>query len=91
MPRSRYVGAGVEVSAAEARRLGLPRRERVIADHLGTQITLVPLTLNSQMRLRWPVRRYLYDDDRVRATLTITARDVNGAPTVATKDIVLRR
>jgi hypothetical protein len=49
------------------------------------------VTINSQMRLRWPVRRYLYDDDRVRAKLTITARDVNGAQTVATKDLVLRR
>jgi hemolysin type calcium-binding protein len=83
--------AKLTVSAAEARRLGLPRRERVIADYLGIQITIVPLTLNSQMRLRWPVRRYLYDDDRVRAKLTITARDVNGAQTVATKDIALRR
>ena len=83
--------AKLEVSAAEARRLGLPRRERVIADDLGIQLTIVPLTLNTQMRLRWPVRRYLYDDDRVRAKLTITAHDVNGASTVATKDIVLRR
>jgi hypothetical protein len=79
------------VSAAEARRLGLPRRERVLADHLGIQITIIPVTINSQMRLRWPVRRYLYDDDVVRATLTIRARDVNGAETVATKDLVLRR
>jgi len=83
--------AKLTVSAAEARRLGLPRRERVIADDLGIQLTIVPLTLNSQMRLRWPVRRYLYDDDRVRAKLTITAHDVNGAQTVATKDVVLRR
>jgi hypothetical protein len=43
------------------------------------------------MRLRWPVRPYLRDDQRVRATLTITAEDVNGARTVATKDITLRR
>jgi hypothetical protein len=37
------------------------------------------------------VRRFLDDDDRVRAQLTITARDVNGASTTATKDITLRR
>jgi hypothetical protein len=49
------------------------------------------LTINTQMRLRWPVRQYLRDDQRVRATLTIVARDVNGAPTTATKDITLRR
>jgi hypothetical protein len=85
------VVAKLTVSAAEARRLGLPRRERVIADELGIQLTIIPLTLNSQMRLRWPVRRYLRDDDRVRAQLRITARDVNGAQTTATKDIVLRR
>jgi hypothetical protein len=83
--------AKLKLSAAEARRLGVPRRERVIADDLGIQITIVPLTLNAQLRLRWPVRRYLYDDNLVRATLTITARDVNGAATTATKDITLRR
>lgn len=83
--------AKLKLSAAEARRLGVPRRERGIADDLGIQLTTVPLTLNTQMRLRWPVRRYLYDDDLVRATLTITARDVNGVPTTAAKDITLRR
>jgi hypothetical protein len=83
--------AKLRLSAAEARRLGVPRRERVIADDLGIQLTTVPLTLNTQMRLRWPVRRFLYDDDVVRATLTITARDVNGVPTRATKAITLRR
>ena len=54
--------ARLTVSAAEARRLGLPRRERVIADDIGTPLTVTPLTLNTQMRLRWPVRRYLRDD-----------------------------
>jgi hypothetical protein len=83
--------ARLKLSAAEARRLGVPRRERVIADDMGTPITLTPLTVNTQMRLRWPVRRYLYDDQRVRATLTIVARDVNGVATTATKDITLRR
>lgn len=83
--------AKLRLSAAEARRLGVPSRERVIADDLGTPLTLTPLTLNTQMRLRWPVRRYLHDDDLVRARLTITARDVNGEPTTAIKDITLRR
>ncbi len=85
------VAAKLTVPAAEARRLGLPRRERVIADYLGIPFTVIPVTINSQMRLRWPVRRYLYDDDVVRAKLTITARDVNGAQTVSTRDITLRR
>jgi hypothetical protein len=85
------IAATLKLSAAEARRLGVPSRERVIADDLGTPLTLTPLTLNTQMRLRWPVRRYLEDDDRVRATLTIIARDVNGVPTTAIKDITLRR
>ena len=83
--------AKLKLSAAEARRLGVPRRERVIADDIGTPLTLTPLTVNTQMRLRWPVRPYLRDDQRVRATLTITAEDVNGARTIATKDITLRR
>jgi len=83
--------AKLTVSAAEARRLGLPRRERVLADDIGTPLTITPLTVNTEMRLRMPVRRYLYDDQRVRATLTILAEDVNGAVTRATKDITLRR
>jgi hypothetical protein len=83
--------AKLKLSAAEARRLGVPRRERVIADDIGTPLTLTPLTVNTQMRLRWPVRPYLRDDQRLRATLTITAEDVNGARTIATKDITLRR
>jgi RTX calcium-binding nonapeptide repeat (4 copies) len=83
--------ATLKLSAAEARRLGVPRRERVIADDIGTPLTLTPLTVNTQMRVRWPVRRYLYDDQRVLATLTITAEDVNGARTIATKEITLRR
>ncbi len=83
--------AKLTVSAAEARRLGLPRRERVIADDIGTPLTLTPLTINTQMRLRSPVRRYLRDDRRVRATLTIVANDVNLRATTATKDITLRR
>jgi hypothetical protein len=83
--------ARLKLSAAEARRLRVPRRERVIADDIGTLLTLTPVTVNTQMRLRWPVRRFLDDDDRVRAQLTITARDVNGASTTATKDITLRR
>jgi hypothetical protein len=83
--------AKLTVSAAEARRLGLPRRERVIADDIGTPLTLTPLTINTQMRLRSPVRQYLRDDRRVRATLTIIANDVNLRATTATKDITLRR
>jgi hypothetical protein len=83
--------AKLTVSAAEARRLGLPRRERVIADDIGTPLTLTPLTINTQMRLRSPVRQYLRDDRRVRATLTIVANDVNLRATTATKDITLRR
>jgi hypothetical protein len=49
-----------------------------------------PLTVNTQIRLRWPVRRFLADDDRVTATLTIIATDVNGATTTATKTLTLR-
>ena len=79
------------LAAAEARRLGVPRRERVLADDIGTPLTITPITINTQMRLRWPVRRYLSGAQRVRATLTIVARGVNGAPTTATKDITLRR
>ena len=63
----------------------------MLADDIGTPLTITPLTINTQMRLRSPARRYLRDDQRVRATLTIIAEDVNGAGTTATKDITLRR
>ena len=86
-----HVVATLEVTATEARRLGLPSRERVLADDLGTPLSLTPMTLNTQIRLRWPVRRYLRDDDRVTATLRIVASDVNLVETVATKVITLRR
>ena len=85
------IRATLRVSAAEARRLGLPSRERTLADDIGTPLTLTPVTINTQMRLRWPARRYLRDDERIRAVLTIIAEDVNGARTTATKDIALRR
>jgi hypothetical protein len=64
--------AKLTLSAAEARRLGVPRRERVIADDIGTPLTLTPLRVNTQMR-------------------PISAQDVNGATTTATKDVTLRR
>jgi hypothetical protein len=86
-----HVVGRLEVTAAEARRLGLPTRERVLADDLGTPLALTPSTVNTQIRLRWPVRRFLTDEDRVTATLTIVATDVNLARTVATKVLTLRR
>jgi hypothetical protein len=85
------ITALLRVSGGEANRLGLPARERTLADDLGTPLTLIPLTINTQMRLRWPVRRYLYDDNLVRATLTIVGEDVTGGRTTATKAITLRR
>ena len=97
-PRPVTFSAAVGGRRCEARGLGgggararPASRERVIADSLGTPLALIPQTINTQIRLRWPVRRYLTDEDRVRATLTITARDVNLAPTVATREITLRR
>jgi hypothetical protein len=85
------IKAELRLSGAEASRLGVPSRERTIADDIGTPLTLIPLTLNTQMRLRWPVRKYLADDNLVHATLTIVGEDVTGATTTATKDIALRR
>jgi hypothetical protein len=85
------LAARLELSAAEARRLGVPGRERIIADTIGTPLTLTPVTLNAQIRLRWPVRRFLTDDERVAATLTIVATDVAGATTTASKSLTLRR
>lgn len=81
----------LRVSDAEANRLGLPGNQRTIADSLGSPLTLIPLTINTQIRLRWPVRKYLEDDNLVRATLTIVGESVDGARTTATKAIALRR
>jgi len=84
------ITALLRVSDAEASRLGLPGNEHTLADDLGTPLTLIPLTLNTQIRLRWPVRRYLYDDNLIRAQLTIVGESVTGARTTATQDITLR-
>jgi RTX calcium-binding nonapeptide repeat (4 copies) len=84
------ISAKLQLSAAEANRLGVPAGKRLIANDIGTPLVLTPLTINTQMRLNWPVRKYLADDNLVRATLTIVATDVNGAATTATKDVVLR-
>ncbi len=83
--------ATLRLSATEARRLGVPARERTIADDIGTPLTLTPLTFNTQIRLRWPVRPYLAAAGLVRATLTIIGTDVTGARTVATRALTLRR
>jgi hypothetical protein len=85
------IAAELKLSAAEAERLGVPGRERVIANDIGTPLVLTPLTLNTQMRLRWPARPYLEDENLIRATLTIVATDTTGATTTASKDVTLRR
>jgi hypothetical protein len=85
------IAATLRLSAAEANRLGVPGSQRTIADDIGTPLVLTPFTLNTQMRLRWPVRQYLENDGMVRATLTIRAEDVTGATTTASKEITLRR
>jgi Ca2+-binding RTX toxin-like protein len=85
------INAKLEVTAAEASRLGLPNGKRLLATDIGTPLVLTPLTLNTQMRLNWAVRQYLEDDNLVRARLTIVATDVNGARTTATRAIELRR
>jgi hypothetical protein len=83
--------ATLEVSAGEARRLGLGRRKTVIAQGLGTPLTLTPVTLHAQMRLLWSVRPALRDANRVRATLTVTGAGFSNTPTTATRTITLTR
>ena len=84
------IGVKLQLSAAEADRLGVPAGKRLISTDIGPPLVLTPITINTQMRLNWPVRKYLEDAKLVRATLTILATDVNGATTTATKEIVLR-
>lgn len=85
------INAKLEVTAAEANRLGLPNGKRLLATDIGTPLVLTPLTFNTQMRLNWGVRQYLEDDNLIRARLTIVATDVNGASTTASRAIELRR
>lgn len=78
----------LRVSAADARRLGLP--SRVVARGIGTPLTLIPLTMNAQIRLLWKARPALLDVDSLHAKLTVTGTARDGSRDTAVKAVVLR-
>jgi RTX calcium-binding nonapeptide repeat (4 copies) len=82
------IDATLRVSGGDARRLGLP--SRVIARGIGTPLTLIPLTMNAQIRLLWRARPALLDVDVLHAKLSVigTARD--NSRDIAVKSLVLR-
>ncbi len=82
------INSTVRVSGAEARRLGL--RSRVVARGIGTPLTLIPITMNAQIRLLWKVRPALLDADSLHAKLTVTGTARDGSHATAVKSLVLR-
>lgn len=82
------INATLRVSAGEAHRLGLPNP--VIARGIGTPLTLIPITMNAQIRLLWKVRPALLDVDRLNAKLTVTGTAPDGSHDTAVKAVVLR-
>ncbi len=89
-----FVSANLEVSAADARRFGIPRRQRLIGA-LTTGVILPRQTTELFLRLTWKVRPALSDERRIPATLTVSATHDNAThtameTTTASTDIVLR-
>jgi hypothetical protein len=78
----------LRVSAGDARRLDLP--SRVVARGIGTPLTLIPITMNAQIRLLWKVRPALVDADVLRAKLSITGTAPDNSRDTAVKALVLR-
>jgi hypothetical protein len=82
------INSTLSVSRADARRLGLPGR--VIARGIGTPLTLIPITMNAQIRLLWKVRPALLDLDTLHAKLSVTGTAPDGSRDTAVKSVVLR-
>lgn len=82
------INATLRVSAGEAHRLGLS--SPVIARGIGTPLTLIPITMNAQIRFLWKVRPALADLDRLTAKLSVTGTAANGSRDTAVKSVVLR-
>lgn len=82
------INATLRVSRGEARRLGLPNP--VVARGIGTPLTLIPITMNAQIRFLWKARPALLDLDRLNAKLTVTGTAADGSHDTAVKALVLR-
>jgi hypothetical protein len=92
-----FISGKLTVSAAEARRVGLGTTGMVLADDAGIPLTVIPITVNAQMRLRWPVRSSLAalrtrpGFTSLHATLELRGTDVNQAGSVSRRVITLTR
>jgi hypothetical protein len=82
------VDSTLRVSSADARRLDLP--SRIVARGIGTPLTLIPITMNAQIRLLWRARPALLDADTLRAKLSVTGTAPDGSRDTAVKSVVLR-
>jgi Ca2+-binding RTX toxin-like protein len=82
------IGSTLSVSGADARRFDLP--SRVVARGIGTPLTLIPITMNAQIRLLWKVRPALLDADTLHAKLSVTGTAPDGSHDTAVKSVVLR-
>jgi Ca2+-binding RTX toxin-like protein len=82
------ISSELVVPASVKRRYHLPGR--VIARGIGTPLTLIPITLNTQIRLLWKVRPLLRHAHSLPATLKIKGQTSDGATTTATKTFTVR-
>jgi hypothetical protein len=81
------INATLRVSPGEARRLGLPNP--VVARGIGTPLTLIPITMNAQIRFLWKARPGLLDLDRLNAKLTVIGTAADGSHDTAVKALAL--
>ena len=90
-----FVSGRLEVTAAEARRVGLGRTGLVLADDVGIPLTVIPITVNAQMRMRWAVRPALValrarpGFTSLRATIVLRGTDVNNATSETRRPVTL--
>ena len=82
------IDSTLSVSAADARRLGLP--SPIIARGIGTPLVLTPITMNAQIRLLWKARPALLDVHSLHAELSVTGTAADGSHDTAVKSVVLR-
>lgn len=81
------IASTLSVSGADARRLGLP--SRIVARGIGTPMTLIPITMNAQIRLLWKARPALIGADTLHAKLSVTGTAADGSRDTAVKAVVL--
>jgi Ca2+-binding RTX toxin-like protein len=82
------INSTLSVTRADARRFGLS--SRIVARSIGTPLTLIPITMNAQIRLLWNVRPALLHADALHVKLSVTGTAADGSHDTAVKSAVLR-